>query len=68
MTNKKEWMVPMTPIRNADCSARSAGQSQAASLPAARVTELRQQVRNGYYATDSMMDAVARLIYLRGDL
>jgi hypothetical protein len=68
MPNKKEWMVPMTPIRNADRSVRGAGPSQPASLPATRVTKLRQQVRNGYYATDSMMDAIARLIYLRGDL
>jgi hypothetical protein len=68
MANKNEWIVPMTPVRNADRSARAVGLPRSASLPTARVTELRQQVLSGYYATDSMMDAVARLIYLRGDL
>jgi hypothetical protein len=68
MAHKRESIVPMTPVRDADRSARVVGLSQPAPQRKARVAQLRQQVRSGYYATDEMMDAVARLIHRSGNL
>lgn len=68
MPSKREWMVPMTPVRDADRSARAVGLSGPTSLRTVRVAQLQQKVRSGFYATDSMMDTVARLIHQSGDL
>lgn len=68
MPDHMEWMVPLTPVRNADGVAASGGLPAAQPHRAARVAELRRQVLGGYYATDAMMDTVARRILLHGDL
>jgi hypothetical protein len=68
MPDRKEWMVPMTPVRDADRSSRALGLSGPTSLRAVRVTQLQQKVRSGYYATDAMMETVARMIHQSGDL
>ena len=68
MPSRKEWMVPMTPVRDADRSSRAVGLSGPTSLRAVRVTQLQQKVRMGFYATDAMMETVARLIHQSGDL
>ena len=68
MQGRNEWMVPMTPVRDADRSSRAVGLSGPTSLRSVRVTQLRQKVRNGFYATDAMMETVARLIHQSGDL
>jgi hypothetical protein len=66
MAEDMEWLVPMAPVRDAD--RRAVGPS----LPAARrtvgVVELRRRARDGYYASDSMMDLVARRLLATGDL
>ena len=60
MPDDMEWIVPMTPVRDADRGAPPEGP--------ARVAELRRQVRAGHYATASMMELVARRILQLGDL
>ena len=64
----KERTVPTTPVRDADRSVRARGLSLPAGQRAARVSELRSRAFDGYYASDAMMDAVARSILKLGDL
>jgi hypothetical protein len=70
MADDMDWLVPRTPVRHADRAA--AAPAPAPSLPArhrtARVAELRQRALDGYYATESMMDHVARRLLSSGDL
>jgi len=68
MPDDREWMVPLTPVRDADRVAHRDGLPAAQPQRAARVAEIRRQVLGGYYATDAMMDTVARRILLHGDL
>ena len=70
MHDDTDWVVPLTPVRDAD--ARGSAQSRALSLSvrlgAERVGELRRGIANGRYASASMMDAVARRLLDSGDL
>lgn len=68
MKNDREWIVPLKPVPDADRVVRAVGLALPAPQRAARVTELRRQVRDGYFATDTMMDVVARRIIESGDL
>ena len=68
MADKREWLVPMAPVRDADRRAAPAGLSLPAPQRTARVAELRQLARDGYYASESMMDFVARHLLAHGDL
>lgn len=68
MADDVEWIVPMAPVRHADCSPRAIGLSLPASQRTARVAELRRRVAEGVYSSDSMMDTVARRILGSGDL
>jgi hypothetical protein len=68
MAEKRDRNVPMTPVRDADRACRALGLPLAAPRRAARVAELRRQVHAGYYATESMMDTVARLLLRSSDL
>lgn len=68
MTDDVEWIVPMTPVRDADRVIRALALSLPAPHRAARVAELRRRVADGVYSSESMMDAVARRILRRGDL
>ena len=70
MHDDMEWIVPVTPVRDAD--ARRRAPSPAITLPVGlgveRVGELRRGIANGDYASGSMMDAVARRLLDSGDL
>ena len=70
MHDDMEWIVPVTPVRDAD--ARRRAPSPAFALPVGlgveRLGELRRGIANGYYASGSMMDAVARRLLDSGDL
>jgi len=66
MADKKDWHVPMTPVRNADCTA--AGASLPARPAGARVAELRRLALGGHYASPAMMDLVARRLLASGEL
>ena len=70
MHDDTDWVVPLTPVRDAD--ARGGEPSRALSLSggldAERVGELRRGIANGHYASASMMDAVARRLLDSGDL
>jgi hypothetical protein len=68
MPDDMEWLVPLTPVRDADRAARTGGQSVPPPQRTARVAELRRQVLGGFYASDAMMETVARRILLYGDL
>ena len=52
MKNDREWIVPLRPVPDADRVVRAVGLALPAPQRAARVTELRRQVRDGYFATD----------------
>ena len=68
MTDDVEWIVPMTPVRDADRVIGTLALSLPAPQRAARVIELRRRVANGVYSSESMMDVVARRILRSGDL
>jgi len=68
MADDMDRTVTMTPVRDADRTPRALGLSLPAAQRAARVAELRRQVAGGMYATESMMDVVARTILRSGDL
>jgi hypothetical protein len=68
MRDDREWIVPMTLVRHADAAPREGGAEQRASHRPECVAVLRGRVREGYYASASMMDAVARRILSRGDV
>jgi hypothetical protein len=67
MLDDREWIVPFTLVRNADGVPRGEPAAQAAPRAPARVAMLRGRVKDGYYASASMMDAVARRILALGD-
>jgi hypothetical protein len=67
MAEKTEWLVPMALVRDADRRAVPAGLSLPAPQRTARVAELRRLARDGYYASESMMDLVARRLLANGD-
>lgn len=70
MHDDMESIVPMTPVRDAD--ARPSVLSATAALPARmgveRARQLRRGIANGFYASESMMDDVARRLLESGDL
>jgi hypothetical protein len=66
MAEEMEWLVPMAPVRDAD--RRAVGSSLPAPLRTVRVAELRRRARDGYYASESMMDLVARRLLATGEL
>lgn len=70
MHDDTEWVVPLTPVRDAD--ARRGAPSMALCLSVGlgdeRVGELRRGIANGDFASESMMDAVARRLLDSGDL
>jgi hypothetical protein len=68
MADDVEWIVPTAPVRDADRVTRAAGLSLLAPERSARVAELRRRVTDGVYASESMMNAVARRIISSGDL
>jgi hypothetical protein len=68
MAEKNDRNVPLTPVRDADRATRARGLSLPAPRRAARVAELRLRVNLGLYASESMMDNVARMILRSGDL
>lgn len=68
MAEKNDRNVPMTPVRNADGANRAVELSLPAPRRVTRVAELRRQVHAGHFATEAMMDTVARLILRSGDL
>ena len=68
MPHDMDWLVPLTPVRNADRVARTGGLPVPPPQRASRVAELRRQVLDGYYASEVMMNIVARRILLHGDL
>ena len=68
MTDDLEWTVSMAPVRDADRVVRAVGLALPKSLRAARVAELRRRVTDGAYASESMMDAIARRMLRSGVL
>jgi hypothetical protein len=66
MADEMEWLVPMAPVRDAD--RRAVGSPLPAPHCTVRVAELRRRARDGYYASASMMDRVARRLLSTGDL
>jgi hypothetical protein len=63
-----EWLVTLVPVRDADRRAVPIGLSLPAPQRTARVAELRRLVLGGYYASESMMDLVARRLLESSDL
>ena len=68
MHDDRELSVPLVPIRHADGIACTARGARMLSTEPEHVTVLRSRIRDGYYASASMMDAVARRILAAGDL
>ena len=68
MAKKLEWLVPIAPVRDADRRAVPAGLTLPEPQRTARVAALRQLAQDGYYASESMMDLVARRLLANGDL
>jgi hypothetical protein len=68
MLDDRESIVPLVPIRHADGIACTERGVRTLVLRPERVMVLRSRVREGYYASASMMDAVARRILAVGDL
>jgi hypothetical protein len=68
MIEDMEWLVPMVPVRGADRRAGSVGLSLPAPQRTARVAELRRRTLDGYYASERMMDLVARRLLASRDL
>ena len=68
MRKDMEWLVPLAPVRDADQRVVPAGRPLGPPQPTARVAELRRLVLGGYYASDRMMDLVARRLQASSDL
>ena len=66
MLDDRELTIPLLPVRHADGISRATSRPNAPD--AERVTALRRRVRDGYYASASMMDVVARRILSTGDV
>ena len=60
MTDDVEWIVPMRLVRDADRPVRPRGLALPLPQRAERVTELRRLIVEGHYASEQMMEAVAR--------
>ena len=60
--------MPIIPMPDADRACRALMFSFPPRSRGARVAELRRRVRAGYYATDAMMELVARLLLRSGEL
>ena len=67
MHDDREWIVPLTLVRHADRVPRAERTAQTASPKPERVTVLRERVQDGYYASASMMENVARRMLAVGD-
>jgi hypothetical protein len=68
MAGRLDRNVPIIAVPDADRARRALVLSLPAGGHAARVAELRRRVRAGHYASDAMMDVVARLLFQSGDL
>jgi hypothetical protein len=68
MAARLDRNVPIILVPDADRARRALVLSLPLGGRAARVAELRRRVRAGYYASDAMMDAVARRLLHTGDL
>jgi hypothetical protein len=68
MLDDREWIVPFTLVRFADGGPRGEHGVHGAGSEPARVDVLRGRVENGYYASATMMDALARRILALGDV
>ena len=68
MAKNTDQLVPMAPVRDADLRVVPFGLSLPAPQRTARVAELRRLVVGGYYASDMMMDLVARRLLASDDL
>lgn len=69
MPEHREWVVPMTPVRDADRLTRCVEGAGALHARRSRwMAELRHRVHEGYYASDTMMDAVARRLIASGEV
>ena len=68
MLDDREWIVPFTLVRHADRIPRAERPAQMPWPDPERVTVLRERVKDGYYASASMMEAVARRMVALGDV
>jgi hypothetical protein len=68
MKQHLDCLVPLALVRHADRVGSTLGQFSDEPPQKPRVAELRRRVLGGYYATDAMMDALARRILDSGDL
>jgi hypothetical protein len=68
MPDDMEWLVPIGPVRYADRAVDAPGLPLLAPQRTARVAELRRLALRGYYASDAMMDVVARRLLASSDL
>jgi hypothetical protein len=68
MAKDTDRLVPMAPVRDADLRVLPTGLSLPAPQRTTRVAELRRLAQGGYYASESMMDLVARRLLASGDL
>jgi hypothetical protein len=68
MANDMDWLVPRFAVRDADRAAAASGLPLSAPQRTARVAELRRLAIGGYYASESMMDLVARRLLTSSDL
>ena len=67
MAQNMEWLVPMAPVRDADRRAAPVGLPLPGAQRTARVAELRRLALDGHYASETMMDLVARRLLATGD-
>jgi hypothetical protein len=68
MLDDRELIVPLMLVRHADGIPRGGRDMRVPSREPERVKVLRGRVKDGYYASASMMDAVARRILSVGDV
>jgi hypothetical protein len=68
MAGRQDRNVPITPMPDADRACRARMFSLPLQARGTRVAELRRRVRTGYYASDAMMELVARLLLRSTDL
>jgi len=68
MAGRQDRNVPIIPMPDADRACRALMFSLPQRARGARVAELRRRVNAGYYASDAMMELVARLLLRSADL
>ena len=68
MAKDTDRLVPMAPVCDADLRVVPIGLSLPAPQRTARVAALRRLVVGGYYASETMMDLVARRLLASDDL